>query len=72
MIESVTPTEPPPLAPATDAAAPRVDPGAAWAGPHEFPTSAADGHALTMLSSAADGPACADGSCALPTPDGPC
>ncbi len=76
MIEP-TATAPTPLAPAPDAAWPRVDPGAAWAGPHEVPTPAASGpaadsHVLTMLGTAASGPGCADGSCALPTADGPC
>jgi hypothetical protein len=71
MIESITPTEPRPLAPGTDAAAPRVDPGATWAGPHEVATPATHGPALTMLGTAANSPGCADGSCALPTAAGP-
>ena len=85
MIESITPTEPRPLAPATDAPAPRVDPGAAWSGRQEVPTSGvaggpeltmlgptASGPTLTMLGTAASGAGCADASCALPTADGPC
>jgi hypothetical protein len=79
MIEQITPTVDSPLVAATDAAAPRVDPGAAWAGPQEVRTSAGDGPALIMfgqaddgLASADDGLACAGGGCALPTADSVC